>query len=365
MDEQNGLDLKVMRAIHRIEDLYFQTSGNCYIAFSGGKDSTVILALTKMSIEANVLPPDGIKAVFINTGVELQATIDFVKWCKESGYYKNIETIRPSLPYAKVIEQYGKPMKSKMKAEYIGRWQKGNRSDNVMSYLVYGKSPKTGKQFARTKLADKDFHMLHPNFKIKTSSKCCKYLKKDSSKDYDVKNDIDGKIVGLRAGEGGARQLSVEKRLRNGGKLCTYYNGKVMIKAPIIDWTDEDIEEFIKTYNVPLSKAYTEYGLKRTGCYGCPFALDIADNLKILHDHEPQRYKAAMHFLKDVYIAQNVKLPFDEAYERERKQKWKTEYIDMRNEMLSKYRPNSKILKKYKNTQLDIFDCIEKEKEQQ
>ena len=31
----------------------------------------------------------------------------------------------------------------------------------------------------------------------------------------------------------------------------------------------------------------------------------------------------------------------------------------MRNEMLSKYRPNSKILKKYKNTQLDIFNCIE------
>ena len=87
---ENALDTKILKAVHRIEDLYFQTSGNCYISFSGGKDSTVLLALTKMSIDVGVLPEDGIKAVFINTGVEMQATIDFVKWCKDSGYYKNI-----------------------------------------------------------------------------------------------------------------------------------------------------------------------------------------------------------------------------------------------------------------------------------
>ena len=359
---ENALDTKILKAVHRIEDLYFQTSGNCYISFSGGKDSTVLLALTKMSIDVGVLPEDGIKAVFINTGVEMQATIDFVNWCKESGYYKNIETIRPSLPYAQVIAKYGKPMKSKMKAQYIGMWQKGTRTDNVMQYLVYGENPNNGKQFSKTKLADKDFHMLHPDFKIMVSQKCCKCLKKDPSKEYDKKNNMDGKIVGIRAGEGGARALQVEKRLKNGGKLCTYYNGKVMVKAPIIDWTDEDIEDFIKEYNVPLSKAYTVYGMKRTGCYGCPFSLDLEDNLRILHDYEPNRYKSAMYFLKDVYIAQNVKLPFDTDYEIEREHKWKTEYLGMRNEMLKAYRPNSSILKKYGNTQLDIFDFLNDEK---
>lgn len=315
MDKQNGLDIKVMKAVHRIEDLYFETAGNCYISFSGGKDSTVLLALTKMSIDVGVLPKEGIKAVFINTGVEMQATIDFVNWCKEN-YYKNIETIRPPQPYAKVIKEYGKPMKSKMKAEFIGRWQKGNRTETTM--LVYGKNPNNGKIFAKTKLADKDFHILHPNFNIKVSQKCCKYLKKEPSKEYDKQNNMDGKIVGIRMGEGGVRQLTAEKRIKNGGKLCTYYSGKILVKAPIIDWTDEDIEQFIKMYDIPLSKAYTKYGLTRTGCYGCPFALDLENNLKILHDYEPNRYKAAMHFLKDVYIAQNVKLPFNEDYERER-----------------------------------------------
>lgn len=37
-----------------------------------------------------------------------------------------------------------------------------------------------------------------------------------------------------------------------------------------------------------------------------------------MYDNEPNRYKATMYWLKDVYIAQNLSLPFDEAYERER-----------------------------------------------
>lgn len=358
---ENELDTKILKAVHRIEDLYFQTKGNCYISFSGGKDSTVLLELIKMSIDSYVLPKQGIKAVFIDTGVEMQATIDFVKWCKESGYYKNIEIIRPQTPYAIVLQKYGKPMKSKMKSEFINRWQNGSRSESTMDYLVYGKNPNTGKQFSRTKLADKDFHMLHPCFEIKASQKCCDYMKKKPAKYYEQKNNIDGKIVGIRAGEGGARQMALMKRMKNGGKLCTYYNGKTLVKAPIIDWTDDDIEKFVKKYNVPLSKAYTEYGMTRTGCYGCPYSLDLKSNLKILYDYEPNRYKSAMFFLKDVYIAQNVKLPFDTEYEREREHKWKTEYLQMRNEMLKEYRPKSSILKKYGNIQFDIFEFLEEE----
>ena len=38
---------------------------------------------------------------------------------------------------------------------------------------------------------------------------------------------------------------------------------------PIIDWTDEDVWEFIHEYNVPYCKLYDE-GYKRLGCIGCP-----------------------------------------------------------------------------------------------
>ena len=42
------LEKKITDAMHRIEELYHETDGKCYVSFSGGKDSTVILALIKM-----------------------------------------------------------------------------------------------------------------------------------------------------------------------------------------------------------------------------------------------------------------------------------------------------------------------------
>ena len=38
---------------------------------------------------------------------------------------------------------------------------------------------------------------------------------------------------------------------------------------PIIEWTDEDVWEFIREYDIPYCKLYDE-GYKRLGCIGCP-----------------------------------------------------------------------------------------------
>lgn len=138
-----------------------------------------------------------------------------------------------------------------------------------------------------------------------------------------------------------------------GLKPCTYTKGKTLYKIPIYDWTDENVEEFIKQYNVPLSKAYTEFHMDRTGCMACPYNMQVDKALEYLFYNEPNRYKAAMHWLEDVYIAQGVKLPFDEKYEKEREEKWETMYEPMRQEMLRKYRPNSKLIKD--TEQLKLF----------
>lgn len=151
-----------------------------------------------------------------------------------------------------------------------------------------------------------------------------------------------GYYLGIRMSEGGVRQLNAEQRLLHGGKICTGTKRGLIMKMPIIDWTDQDVDEFIEYYNIPLSKAYTEYGMNRTGCIGCPFSLKLADDLKVLHEYEPNKYKASLFWLKDVYIAQNTPLPFDEEYEKERKEKWLSDggYFDMRKEMLEKHRPD-------------------------
>lgn len=349
------MEEKILKAIHRIEELYFKTNGQCYVSFSGGKDSTVVLALIKMSVDSMVLPQEGIKAVFVDTGIELQATVDFVKWCK-SNWYQNIDIIKPEKSFGWIINNKGKPLKSKMKAPYLNAIYNHKETESMRRYILYGKT-NSGKELRKMKLADKDMHMIHPLFEIEATADCCKYMKKKPFYRYNKEHNMKGALQGIRLQEGGARQMNAKRRVDAGGQLCTFTRNGIIIKAPIIDWTDKDVDDFINNYNVPLSDAYNKYGMTRTGCMGCPFALDINKNLEILYKYEPKKYKASMFFLKDVYIAQNVKLPFDADYEKERKEKWIKDYEPMRQEMLRKYRPKSRLIKDYEQT--NIYDYLE------
>lgn len=345
-NKDNDLNIKIVKAMERIEDLYNDTNGKCYLSFSGGKDSTVLLALIKMCEDIYTIPKNSIPAVFCNTGIELGATVDFVKWCKDN-WYGNIQIIRPDKSFDAIVKEYGKPIKSKMKSEMLSRFQKSKDDETMSFYYLMGES-KDGKKYLKTKLANKDMHLLHHDLQFKISNKCCEILKKKPFEKYAKLHNTNGYIIGERMAEGGIRELDALKRINRGGQLCTKTKGNQIVKLPIIDWNDNDIEQFIKQYNVPLSTAYTEQGYERTGCFLCPFSLQIDKNLEQLLKHEPNRYKAAMHWLKDVYIAQNVKLPFDEEYEKERKEKWDKDYYRMRLEMISKYRPTINI-ERYKN----------------
>lgn len=348
-NKMDSLETKIVKAMERIESLFYETERKCYLSFSGGKDSTVIIDLIKMCEEIYTLPPNAIPAVFSKTGIELGATVDFVKWVSEN-YYGNVQMIQPEKTFSWIINNKGKPMKSKMKSEYIGRYQR-KPDGTAKSFLI-----DRDNRYQKTRLANKDMHMIHCNFDIKISNQCCKYLKKDPFNKYGEEQQMKGYMTGERVAEGGARELNTKKRIDNGGSICTRTKGNMIVKLPIVDWTNEDIEEFIQKYDVPLSKAYTEQGYERTGCFLCPFSLQLDDNLKKLYEYEPNRYRAALFWLKDVYIAQNVKLPFDEAYEAERRKKWRECYEKMRYEMLKEYRPEA--AEKYNDIQMDIFDYL-------
>lgn len=335
------LEEKITNAQERIESLYFQTKGQCYLSFSGGKDSTVVLALIKQCEELLTIPKNSIPAVFSDTGIELGATREFVHWCK-TNYYDNIVIMRPTVTFDWIIKNKGKPIKSKMKSQYLYRYQH-NKHGTALNYLLGNEN------YQKTKIANKDLHMIHDDFDIKAADACCEYLKKKPFANYEKEHETKGYLTGIRNSEGGARELATVKRLQTGGKLCTAYKKDKIVKMPIIDWTDQDIEDFIKEYKVPLSKAYTTYNLERTGCFLCPFSLRLQQNLKVLYEFENNRYRDAMYWLKDVYIAQNVVLEFDEAYEKERKDKWINDYQRMRYEMLLKYRPCA----------AKDFDCIQ------
>nr|DAY31479.1 MAG TPA: phosphoadenosine-phosphosulfate reductase [Caudoviricetes sp.] len=50
-------------------------------------------------------------------------------------------------------------------------------------------------------------------------------------------------------------------------EMC--YRTHQTLVNPIIDWTDEDVWQFIKRYNVPYCELY-DCGFKRLGCVACP-----------------------------------------------------------------------------------------------
>ena len=59
--------------------------------------------------------------------------------------------------------------------------------------------------------------------------------------------------------------------------------------------------------------------------------------MKVLWDYEPLKYKAMMHWLKDVYIYQEVECDWDEEYMKEY-ERMKPIIEQRRKEMIDKFR---------------------------
>jgi phosphoadenosine phosphosulfate reductase len=84
---------------------------------------------------------------------------------------------------------------------------------------------------------------------------CCKELK-----EYGGQGRL--KILGIRWAE--------STRRKNNRRMVEICNKDITRTInPIIDWTDEDVWEFIKKYNLPYNPLY-DLGQKRIGCVMCP-----------------------------------------------------------------------------------------------
>lgn len=96
---------------------------------------------------------------------------------------------------------------------------------------------------------------------------CCKELK-----EYKVH---DHAIHGIRRCESTARA----KRYRE-PQVCRVYSkdSRVSVYLPILDWTDQDVAEFIRERGIKCHPLYYKEGVfdvkKRLGCIGCPMASD-------------------------------------------------------------------------------------------
>lgn len=248
------LDIKIAKTKLRIKEWVeeFGLEG-VYVAYSGGKDSEVLLDIAR-SLYPNI------KAVFSNTGQEFPETIKQVLVRKKQGY--NIDIVKPKMKYSEVIKKYGYPVISKNQSYYIFQYR--NSKSEYMRDLRWN-GGRDGKSF---KISEKYKYLVDAPFEI--SDKCCEILKKRPMKEYGKKTGRKA-IVGVMAEESKSRK---ESYLKTG---CNSFNQIEPQSKPLGFWREKDIQNYIKENNLQISEMYTKHGAKRTGCYGCLFGCQMEE----------------------------------------------------------------------------------------
>jgi len=186
---------KVEEAIARIRK--YEPSEGYVLAFSGGKDSVVLLDLAD---KAGV----GYEAHYCRTGIDPPELANFIR-----SQHPEVKFIKPLMTMWEGILIHGLPLRQR-------RW-------------------------------------------------CCQVLKEHDGENRTI-------LQGVRWAESNQRR----RRWDVFSKYDSSIGSKSKIKdksfvSPIIDWTDDDVWQYIRQFNVPYCLLYDQ-GYKRIGCILCPFS---------------------------------------------------------------------------------------------
>ena len=118
--------------------------------------------------------------------------------------------------------------------------------------------------------------------------------KKNPLYKYMREHTIDLNVAGERKAEGGQRAIA--------HKSCFEpHEDKASKFMPLWWWSDAVKHDFKNTEEIRYSDCYEVYGMKRTGCVGCPFGLNVGRELLAMSQYEPQLFKACMSVFGDAY----------------------------------------------------------------
>lgn len=250
------LQVKILKTQQRIREWYDAWEGQVYVSFSGGKDSTVLLKLVRE------LYPD-VTAVFIDTGLEYPEIRKFVKTIE------GVITIRPNMSFSNVIAKYGYPVISKEQSLYLQECRESH-SEKLRAMRM------NGSKKGYFKISEKYKYLLNAPFKI--SNKCCKVMKKDPIVRYEKESEKHP-ILGLMADESNLRKTEYKKR------GCNVFDIKHPKSTPMGFWTEQDVLQYLKSFNVPYASIYgdiidtpsglTTTGVHRTGCMFCMYGVHL------------------------------------------------------------------------------------------
>lgn len=217
-------------------------SGGCHVCVSGGKDSSVIQELCVMA---------GVKCAFVHahTSVDRPETVRFVRRemerMREAGYEFRVETPRREDGRQKtmwnLIERLGFPTRR-------ARWC----CAHLKEFSGEGKCVVTGVRWAESA------------------------RRRRTRGVYEALSDKLADKVTLNNDNDMRRRLT---------EACVRQRKYVL--NPIVDWSGEDVWEFIAERRLPVNPLYG-LGYKRVGCVGCPMSRRGAEDLEALPG-----YKAA------------------------------------------------------------------------
>lgn len=231
------LDRKILRTQTRIIEYYQHFNGQVYVAFSGGKDSTVLLHIVRQ------IYPE-VPAVFVDTGLEYPEVKEFVK------SWENVEIIRPRKTFRQVIEEFGYPLVSKKIAGYVATAKRNPNS--ARAKFLSGEYDSKIFGFGDGKW----WYLVDAPFKI--SDWCCDVMKKQPGHKYQ-RDTGRHPIIGTLAEESIMRR---NEWLRSG---CNAFDGKEAKSKPLSFWTEQDILQYLKEYNVPYCPLYGDIVADKKG----------------------------------------------------------------------------------------------------
>jgi len=182
---------------------------NVYIAWSGGRCSTIALHYT-------IQQDPNIPVVFNNTGVEYPETVNYVRYMAEK-WSLNFHELKPEANFWGLVKEYGFP-------QLRGSGPKGRHRRPA----------------------------------------CCIYLKEAPGNKFLKENGMDGYITGIRVEESRPRALLIYQK----GVYYKANSDGIWRFHPVALLTLNQIMEYANSHNIPLNPLYNR-GLPRVGCRPC------------------------------------------------------------------------------------------------
>lgn len=242
----NGHD-KVEKAIMRLQT--YEPPEGYYLCFSGGKDSVVIKALADMA---------GVKydAHYAVASVDPPELVRFIK-----DVHPDVEFDYPKDKQGNTVTMWSLIAKNTMPPTRIVRYC----CEHLKEHGGKGRLKVTGVRW------DESVRRKKSHSEVTFADKKTKRVVQEELSEEDYAPTPQGGVM-----------LKLDNR-ENARIVEMCYKDHTTLINPIIDWTTEEVWEFIKEYNIPYCGLYDE-GFKRLGCIGCPMAS------KAMREHEFERW---------------------------------------------------------------------------